>query len=54
MLQKDLRCCGSGNTGNYHGYDCETLNYEPTLFHVLYSKFGHVKPKWKACQKPAA
>ena len=37
MLQKDLRCCGSGNTGNYHGYDCEILKIQTNIIvHVLF------------------
>ena len=36
MLQKDLRCCGSGNSGNYHGYDCEILKIQTNIIvHVL-------------------
>ena len=58
MLQKDLRCCGSGNSGNYHGYDCEILKIQTNIIvhtyaNVLYSKFGRGRQKWSTCQNPA-
>ena len=33
-IQKDLRCCGSGSTGNYLGFDCEIYENNELLLYI--------------------